>query len=84
MCDSTSSRGEALRQSVQKCEQQIDQAAGREVRLPSKARGHRLAEESRVARLGLHNLRTLTFGSVDATAVGSVPAKTGLARQVAG
>ena len=62
--------GETLRQYVQRREQQFDQAAQHEARLPSVARGLMHADGAELPDQGLQNLRTRTFGSLDAKAVG--------------
>ena len=63
-------RRETLRQYVQRREQQFDQAAQHEVRLPRVARGLMHADGAELPDQGLQHLRTRTFGSLDAKAVG--------------
>ena len=58
--------GETLRQSEPRREQQFDQAAQHEVRLPSVARGLMLEGGAGQSYRGLQNFRTFTLGSFDA------------------
>ena len=68
-CATRPGKDETLWKYSQQREQQVDQAAQLEVRLPGEPRGLMLENGADLCDRGLQNLRTLTFGSLDAKAV---------------